>query len=68
MTLEQCLATRVNWLKFSGPNYAFQSIVAGITWKLRLNDFPGEPLYTLFVAGSEIGSLDDWPANWTNTV
>ena len=31
---------------------------------IRLNDFPDEPMYTLFVGKQEIGSFDDWPSTW----
>ena len=33
-------------------------------WKLRLNDFPAEPMYTFIVDGNEILNFDDLPDNW----
>ena len=31
---------------------------------IRVNDFPAEPLYTLFVDGEEVEELEDWPVAW----
>jgi hypothetical protein len=31
---------------------------------VRVNDFPEEQLYTLFVNGNEVGNFDDWPEQW----
>ena len=37
------------------------AFVSDDTWKVRLNDFPDEPLYTLMINQSEIIHFDDWP-------
>jgi hypothetical protein len=31
---------------------------------IRVNDFPGEHLFTLLINGSEAGSFDEWPTLW----
>ncbi len=36
----------------------------GRTLRVRVNDFPAEPLYTLLVDGIEIEDLEDWPGRW----
>ena len=36
----------------------------GRTLRVRVNDFPAEPLYTLLVDGVEIEDLEDWPSRW----
>jgi hypothetical protein len=33
-------------------------------WLIRMNDFPDEPLYTLFDDGKEILHFNDWPEVW----
>jgi hypothetical protein len=38
--------------------------VGSSQWSIRLNDFPSEPLYTLFVDGREIVDFNDWPSGW----
>lgn len=37
----------INWQKGSESDYIFTAIIDGKLWKLRLNDFPEEPLCTL---------------------
>jgi len=33
-------------------------------FRIRINDFPEEPLYTLLKDGKALMSFDDWPNNW----
>jgi hypothetical protein len=40
-------------------------LVLGLEWRIRLGDFPAEPLYTLAIDGTPIESFDTWPAAWT---
>lgn len=35
--------------------------------KIRVNDFPDEPLYTLIKANRPICSFDNWPPQWKRT-
>ncbi|HEY3603832.1 MAG TPA: hypothetical protein VGL04_04105, partial [Sporichthyaceae bacterium] len=37
---------------------------AGVDLLIRVNDFPAEPLYTLFADGRPAVDLEDWPATW----
>ncbi len=32
--------------------------------KIRINDFPAEPLYSLIVGGEVVMHFDDWPDFW----
>jgi hypothetical protein len=43
------------------PEEVFVASVDGQHWAIRLNDFPDEPLYTLFVNGRTVLHFDDWP-------
>ncbi|MCP4153421.1 MAG: hypothetical protein GY757_37180 [bacterium] len=36
-----------------------------VNLKLRINDFPAEALYTLFVNDIAIIDLEDFPENWS---
>jgi hypothetical protein len=43
----------------------FTAHVDGLTLLVEVNDFPAEPLYTVFADGSRLGDLEDWPPAWT---
>jgi hypothetical protein len=45
-----------------GPEY--YAYVDGKKWRLRMNDFPEEPLFTLIV-GEQTIDFDDRPPTWT---
>jgi hypothetical protein len=55
----------VHWNKQGDVDYPFISNVDGKIWKLRLNDFPEEHLYTLTVDDKAIFSFDDLPNTWS---
>jgi hypothetical protein len=42
----------------------FTAAVAGVTVLVQVNDFPAEPLYSVFADGVHLGDLDDWPPAW----
>ena len=56
----------LKWRKalFRGGGVIYKSNVRGQTWKIRLNDFPDEPMYSLLVEGREIIHFDEWPSEW----
>lgn len=58
------LEAPVSWHTTWSVFVPFQANVGEDVWVLRLNEFPEEPLYTLFIEGRAIGSLDDWPTAW----
>jgi hypothetical protein len=43
----------------------FTATAVGVTMLVQVNDFPAEPLYSLFANGVHVTDLDDWPAAWT---
>jgi hypothetical protein len=45
--------------------FVHQTRAQGHELRLAMNDFPAEPLYTLFVDGAAVASFDDFPAHWT---
>lgn len=49
----------INWTKTSDVFYPYEATVEGKQWKLRLNDFPEESLYTLMINDEEILEFDD---------
>ena len=52
------------WTHTGDGEVPYQAQVAGQDWALRVNDFPAEPLYTLFIAGVAVADLEDWPGAW----
>lgn len=45
-------------------DFPFKAIVKSKPWKLRINDFPDEPMYTLFIEDEAIITFDDRPDGW----
>jgi len=44
--------------------FPLKAIVNSVPWKLRINDFPEEPMYTLFIEDEAIITFDDRPDTW----
>ncbi len=59
------LSCKVMWSKTDDAEHPFFAKVYNENWKIRINDFPEEHLYTLIVEGVEISHFDDWPQNWS---
>jgi len=55
---------RMTWHETKDPEYPFSARINQDNYLIRLNDFPDESLYTLFVNNEEIGDLEDWPERW----
>jgi hypothetical protein len=55
---------RIVWKETGDVDLPYEAEVDGSHWKLRVNDFPDEPLFTLFIDEEEWGHFDDWPPSW----
>ena len=44
--------------------FPFKATVDSQIWKLRVNNFPDEPMYTLFINDKAILTFDDKPSTW----
>jgi hypothetical protein len=58
------LLERVIWKKSADPRQPYFASHGNEVWKVRLNDFPNESLFTLIVDGAEVGDFDAWPEAW----
>ena len=67
-TATNYLAESIDWKRTADPRYPFAAKFEGEKCVIRLNDFPDEHLYTLFVDGEEIVSFDDWSSSWNRPV
>jgi len=54
----------VVWEKTKDPFFPYAGEAVGHKCAIRLNDFPDEPLYTLFIDGEMALHLEDWPPPW----
>lgn len=54
----------LTWPMTEDPEFPFALQVDDQSWRVRINDFPAEPMYTLIVDGTEIQDFDDWPEAW----
>ena len=62
--MQSYLEEKVNWGRGADPDYPYRGEINGDKLLVRLNDFPDQNLYTLFVNEEEITSFDDWPKQW----
>jgi hypothetical protein len=54
----------VRWRRSEDGEWPFYAEVDGHALRVRVNDFPAEPLYSLFVDDEHIEDLEDWPTVW----
>ena len=63
-SLRDCSRLAVLWRPANDPLLPFRAEVGTDNWRIRIDDFPAEHLYTLLVNGKEVGAFDEWPKNW----
>jgi len=63
-TKKEALKLAIVWGKTDDVDYPYEAKAYNHKWRLRLNDFPDEPLFTIFIDEMDIGDFDDWPRNW----
>ena len=56
----------VAWATADGrePCIVFETVMETHKWRVRVNDFPDEPAFTLLVDGGEVIHFDEWPKIW----
>lgn len=64
LKLDACRAWTIAWSRTGQFEFPFAAEIDGARWRVRVNDFPAEPMYTLIVGESEIGHFDEWPKAW----
>jgi hypothetical protein len=52
------------WRDDGDPDHPWTASVAGASWRVRLNDFPDEPMYGLMAGDRHLGDFHDWPQPW----
>jgi len=62
--LAKHLTRKLSWRNTGEVEYPYATEVAGSTWRICLNDFPDDILYTLIIDNSVVGKFHDWPKRW----
>jgi hypothetical protein len=54
----------VRWQRTTDGEWPYRASAEGHGLAIRVNDFPAEPLYSLFVDDEHVTDLEDWPPVW----
>lgn len=63
-SLNALIKASVSWKQTDDVDFPYELHFEGVHWKIRLNDFPDEPLFSVFENGRHVADFDDWPAHW----
>ena len=58
------LARQLSWRSTGDAIYPWAAEVDGISWRVRINDFPDELMYSLMIGSENAGDFHDWPETW----
>jgi uncharacterized protein YjaG (DUF416 family) len=58
------LARPLSWRSTGDPIYPWETEVDGNSWRVRINDFPDEFMYSLMIGSENAGDFHDWPETW----
>jgi hypothetical protein len=65
MALGEKLGRDIAWEDTGDVFFPWSAQVDGLQWRVRINDFPDEPMYSLEIDGVIVGDFNDWPERWT---
>ena len=54
----------IKWKSTGDALFPFKSVVEENELAIGINDFPDEPLYSLYVNGKKVSDFNSWPAMW----
>ena len=66
MKIDDLRSRSISWKTTGDAEIPYSAIVEGKSFRIRVNDFPADNLYTLLSAGAEF-NFDEWPASWLKT-
>jgi hypothetical protein len=58
------LARELSWRSTGDPSHPWAAEVDGNEWRVRINDFPDELMYSLIIGAEPAGDFHDWPETW----
>lgn len=62
--LDRLIKLPIEWSMSDDGDFSHYTQVMNVVLQIRLNDFPDEPLYSLFQDGEHVADFDDWPSQW----
>jgi uncharacterized protein YjaG (DUF416 family) len=65
MALGEKMARDITWDDTGDVFFPWSAQVDGERWRVRINDFPDEPMYSLEIEGVIVGDFNNWPEQWT---
>jgi hypothetical protein len=45
-------------------SYSWTTEVDGNSWRVRINDFPDELIYSMMIGSENAGDFHNWPETW----
>lgn len=66
--LGERLAQELSWRATDDPAYPWATEVDGNFWRIRVNDFPDELMYSLIIGDENAGDFHDWPEPWRRPI
>ena len=64
MTGDEWLNQKLKWERTPDALHPMVTQVDGRQLRIRIGDFPEEPMYTLLEGDTEVLQFDDWPRTW----
>src|ERR1041385_321768 len=61
------LRRELSWSSTDDPFHPWATAVDGAIWRVRINDFPHELMYSLIIGNENAGDFHDWPETWQRT-
>lgn len=64
LTAQELYLSSVIWRQINSLVFHWEVVMHGHVFTIRVNDFPEDPLFTLFIDGKAVMNLEDWPDLW----
>lgn len=63
----QLEAKSIHWSRTTDAEFPYKATVEGRLLRLRINDFPAEPYFTVMEGGNELLNIEGWTEGWPPT-
>ncbi len=55
----------IEWRRTPDAEFPYEAEVGGVTWRIRVNDWPDNPTVYTLLLGDRALDFNDWPKGWT---